>query len=557
MNSLKEDRRGKVFAAAKENLPPKGRAKGPLPVGEMQLREAIEALRKYKEGKANLEERIVEDELWYKRRHWEVMRRNTARGVHPEPSSAWLFNTLMNKHADASDSYPTPTVLPRERGDVEASRALSKILPVILERCEFEQTYSDNWWEKLKHGTAAYGVFWNPDKNGGKGDVDIKMIDLLNIFWEPGVSDIQASSRLFIVDTWDRKTLLSLYPEAKNTSFTPAFEHKQYIYDDTVDISDKVLVADCYYRTVNSAGKRVVHLMKFCGDRLLYASENDPAYRERGYYDHGMYPVVFDTLFPEKGTPVGFGYVSVTKDPQMYIDKLSANILESAMMATKVRFLTAGNTGVNEQELLDWNKPIVHVEGSSLDDARLRQIKVEPIDNVFVTMLQQKIDEMKETAANRDVNAGSTAGGVTAASAIAALQEAGSKNSRDMIGAAYRAYVKIVYLVLELVLQFYTSEREYRINGGEEPEFCSFSAGALASFEGKKPIFDIKVRPEKRSPFSQMSLNETAKEHYRLGAFAPENIKQAQLLLSMMDFEGKEALLQRLQENAALIPEQL
>ena len=71
---------------------------------------------------------------------------------------------------------------------------------------------------------------------------------------------------------------------------------------------------------------------------LLFASENEAEYQERGWYDHGLYPVVLDVMFPEKGTPVGFGYVAICKDPQLYVDKLSANILENAMMGTKKRF---------------------------------------------------------------------------------------------------------------------------------------------------------------------------------------------------------------------------
>ncbi|MBO5973826.1 MAG: hypothetical protein J6Q16_03950, partial [Clostridia bacterium] len=389
--------------------------------------------------------------------HWEVMR--TSRRGGAEPASAWLFNTLMNKHADASDYYPRANVLPREEKDIGSARALGEILPVIMERCDFEQTYSDNWWEKLKHGTAAYGVFWNSRREQGLGDVDIRMIDLLNLYWEPGVRDIQSSRRLFITDLWDISAIEAVYPQVSGRLQEDAAAKKQYISDDNISLGGKALVVDCYYKKLNSQGRQVVHLLKFCGSTLLYASENDENYRERGFYDHGLYPVVLDTLFPEKGTPIGFGYVSVCKDPQMYIDRLSANILETSMMATKVRYFALNNTGINEQELLDWNRPIVHVEGSSLEDSRLKQIKVEPLDPVYVEVLEQKIREMKETSANRDVNAGSSGAGVTAAAAIAALQEAGSKNSRDMIAAAYRAYTKICYLCIELVRQFYTEQR--------------------------------------------------------------------------------------------------
>jgi len=518
------------------------------PVGNDELKAAMEDFRIYREAKAPLESRIIENELWYKRRHWEVIGTGS-RGAHPEPTSAWLFNTLMNKHADASDSYPYANVLPREERDVCSAQLLSEILPVIMERCDFEQTYSDNWWEKLKHGTAAYGVFWNSEKEQGLGDVDIRMIDLLNIFWEPGVGDLQRSRRLFITDMWEKSAVERLYPHAggrlKGGACTDGCAGTH-----AAD-RDKVLVVDCYYKSRTASGRQTVHLMKFCEDILLYASENDPEYRERGFYDHGQYPVVMDTLFPEKGTPVGFGYVAVCKDPQMYIDKLSANILETAVMATKVRYFALNNTGINEEELLDWSRPIVHVEGSSLDENRLKQIKLEPLDKENVEVLEQKIREMKETSANRDVNAGSSGEGVTAAAAIAALQEAGSKNSRDMIAAAYRAYVKICYLCIELIRQFYTERRCFRITGRNGWEFRSFCSDQIAPKDGcASPVFDVQVSAERRNPFSRMSLNETAKELFELGAFSPEKAREGIIMLELMEFEGKEKALERLRALA-------
>ena len=43
-------------------------------IGKAEIARAIETLNRYKRGKANLERRIVEDELWWELRHWEVIR---------------------------------------------------------------------------------------------------------------------------------------------------------------------------------------------------------------------------------------------------------------------------------------------------------------------------------------------------------------------------------------------------------------------------------------------------------------------------------------------------
>lgn len=534
-------------------------------IGEKELARAIALLGEYKDGKANLERRVVEDERWYQLRHWEVIRKQRDPDApEPEPSSAWLFNSVMNKHADAMDNYPEPNVLPRERSDEEDAKSLSSILPVILERGDFEETYSDNWWEKLKHGTGVYGVFWDNTLENGLGDVSIQAVDLLNVFWEPGVTDIQKSRNVFVVNLQDEDLLEAEYPQLKGKLGGQVIDVKQYVYDDTVDTSRKAAVVDWYYKVRAANGRTLLHYAKFVGSTLLFASENEPDYQERGWYDHGEYPFVFDTLFPEKGTPVGFGLIAITKDPQLYIDKLSTNLLKYADIASRVRYFAGASTGVNKKQFLDLREPIVEVEGS-LDDLHIRPIEVGNMDSIVFNLMQMKIDELKETSANRDVTQGSTGSGVTAASAIAALQEAGNKSSRDMISGSYRRYAKIGYLCIELIRQFYDEARCFRITGQDagQYQFIDYSnAGirdqAIGLDSGglplvRRPVFDIKIRAQKRSPFTREVQNQRATEMYGAGFFNPERAQEAVCALEMMDFEGKDKVLEQVRQGQTLL----
>ena len=543
-------------------------------ITDKDVERGIDLLTKYKDGKSNLESRIVNDELWWELRHWEGIGQSKAKRVdrsgkevkstppQPKPTSAWLFNTIQNKHADAMDNYPEPVVLPREESDEQSAKTLSQILPVVQEYNHFEQVYSDNWWEKLKHGTAAYGVFWDSQKDNGLGDIEIRNIDLLNLFWEPGITDIQKSRNLFIVDLVDNDLLEKEYPELEGKQKGKVIDVKEYIYDDSVDTSEKSVVVDWYYKVKTPSGRTALHYVKFVGSTLLYASQNDPEYRERGFYDHGMYPVVLDVMYPEKGTPIGFGYVAICKDPQLYIDKLSANVLENAMMATKKRFFVSDSTAINEEEFLDWNRPMVHVNGE-LGDQRVKEIVTQPLSDIYVTVAQMKIEEMKDTAANRDVNSGGTTN-VTAAAAIAALQEAGNKASRDMIAASYRAYTQINTLCVELMRQFYDVSRSFRITGeGNEYQFVTFdNAGLQDQVTGldtlgnemyRRPVFDLKIKAQKKNPFSRMEQNERAKELYSLGFFAPENAQASLIALEMMDFEGIQTVREKVMQGQTLL----
>ena len=162
-----------------------------------------------------------------------------------------------------------------------------------------------------------------------------------------------------------------------------------------------------------------------------------------------------------------------------------------------------------------------------------------------------KIDELKETSANSDFNRGNTAGGVTAASAIAALQEAGNKVSRDMLKSTYRAYTEINYLCIELIRQFYTEMRSFRIRKPDGSfDFSDYSNEKLRAQgeTSRKPVFDIAVKTQKKSPYTRLAQNELAKELFRLGFFTPENKVQALAALEIMDFDGKRAIEEKIRE---------
>ena len=221
------------------------------PIGKKQIDEAIGTLQEYKRGKAAFESRLLEEEKWWRLRHWDVVRNHNVQvedpaEARPEPTSAWLFNSLANKHADIMDNYPEPNVLPRERDDEQDADTLSAILPVVFERNEYEHTYSQAAWYKLKHGVSAKGVFWNNSLEDGLGDADIRCIDMLRLYWEPGITDLQASRNLFVVDLVDNDLLEQEYPQVKGKLGGSALKVERFANDDYVDDSKKSVVVDWY-----------------------------------------------------------------------------------------------------------------------------------------------------------------------------------------------------------------------------------------------------------------------------------------------------------------------
>ena len=541
-----------------------GLAPAKMPIGKNEIQKAHQTLLEYKRGKANLETRIVENEQWYKLRHWECMRKSSANDV--EPTSAWLFNAIQNKHADATDNFPSPNVLAREEGDKAESEILSSIIPVILDQCDFEQVYSDVWDYKLKAGTGVYGVYWDNSKLNGLGDISIHKVDILNLFWESGITDIQRSSNVFSVELANNDMLQGIYPQLTGRLSNPTVDVAKYLYDDTVDTSNKSVVVDWYYKK-HQNGKTILHYCKYVNDEVLYATENDPNFAERGWYDHGLYPFVFDPLFKVEGTPAGFGFIDVAKSAQEYIDRGNQAIMQNMLVNARPRYFIRKDGAVNENEYADITKDFVHVDGNLGQDS-IMPIKGDTLSDVYVAVINNKIDELKETTGNRDISTGGTTSGVTAASAIAAMQEAGSKLSRDANKASYRAYRKIILMVIELIRQFYDLPRQFRIVGenGKEKFIQYSNAGIRPQAQGmdfgidtgyRLPLFDIEISAEKQSPYSRMSQNELALQFYSAGFFSPANSDAALACLDMMDFSRKQFIMNKIAENGTMYQQML
>ena len=548
-------------------------------IGAEEVRKASEILRKYKQGKARLEEKIIANEEFWKLRQWNYMNDGTADF---KPTTAWLWSCIQSRYSDAMDSYPTCNFQPRQQDDKAEAKKLSSIVPVILEQNRYEDVYSDVVWYTLKHGGSVQGIFWDGTKHNGLGDVAIKKIDFINLFWESGVTDIQESRNVFNTELVANEILEQRYPQCVGKLGKKSVTLAKYLYDDNVDTSDKSVVIDWYYHTYVN-GKKTLQYVKYVNDIVLYATENeiiapekvtiDPETKipltvplgksiaERGLYDHALYPFVTMALYPVEGSVCGYGLTDIGRDTQIQIDLLNKAILENALEGASPRYFTKNDGTVNEEEYADKRKKFIHVEGN-IGEENIRPIDSKRLDSIYVNFLNQKHEELKYVTSNQDSNNGVAPSGVTAASAIAALQETAGKNARSANKTFHRAYRDVCYQIVELIRQFYDIPRTFRIMAdGMQEEFVQYDNKGIAPQQQmtmganmglRVPEFDIDVTSEKANPYKKMEINELALAFYNNGFFNPQMTDQALACLNMMDFTKKEEVIQKIQENGTL-----
>lgn len=540
------------------------------PIGPEQLKEFTKVLKEYNAGLNPTKRRIIAAENWWKMHNTNEEQKTTDIGKDGgfTSKSGWMHNVIVSKHADAMEAYPEPNILPREVGDRGQAIMLSAIIPCILEQNHFEQTYSDAMWQKMKTGTGTYKIVWDQGKLNGLGDISIERVNLLNLYWEPGVTDIQASRYFFQTELVDKDLLQQRYPELKDKLKGQTFINSKFLYDDTVSTENKATVIEVYYHKY-VRGKNTLQYCKYVEDVVLFASENDMQAMNgkepmavTGMYDHGRYPYEFDALYPIEGSPCGYGYVDVCMSPQTEIDLMKTAFVKSSQVGAIPRFLSRQDGNINEEEFLDLSKSIVHVP-HGVDDNTLRQVDFRPLDGVYVNLMDRTIQELRETSGNTETSTGNVSSGVTAASAIAALQEASGKGSKDSTKTAYRVYSRIVELCIELIRQFYDMPRQFRIIGqyGME-QFVSYSnRGIQPQHQGQRfgqdmgyrlPVFDIKVSAQKKNVYTKISQNELAMQFFKMGFFNPQATDQALMCLDLMEFDGKDTVMQKVAQNGTL-----
>ena len=531
-------------------------------INEERLIEAEHLLMKYKAGKASVDRRIINAQDWWKIRNWLQIEnaRGTKGATETKSATAWLWSCIVGKHAEAMDAFPAPVILPRMEEDKAEAQMLGDILPVVLGINGFEEEYSKAIWQKFQEGTGAYHVGWDKNKMGGMGDISVRNISLLNLFWEPGVEDIEESQNVFFVQLVDTAQLEQQNPQLKGKLKTSYLKPAEYRKDDSVSTDGKSVLVDWYYHKWNGP-KKVLHYCQFVNHEILYSTENDG--QAEGLYEDGEYPFVLDPLYPVHGSVAGYGLIDIARDAQMDIDTLNQAMVQNAVVTSTPRYFIQTDGQINEDEFADWSRPFVHT-GGGLGETSLRQIIASGIQGSALSMLERKIDELKFITGNTDVNNGGTPAGVTAASAIAALQEQSGRGSKDSSRSSYRAANKIFSKCIERIRQFYEIPRWFRILGqnGEE-RFVQYSnakirdqqiAGGMGLEDGfRKPVFDIDVRSERETAYTRLSQNELAIQLLQLGAFNPQNTDQILMMMDMMDFTGKEEIMNKIRQQGTIM----
>lgn len=371
-----------------------------------------------------------------------------------------LKSTVNNCVADQLDNMPEANLLPERPGMEAVAEDMTDVVRFVFNLNNYEAMHRRRVEDYFVAGTALTQIAWDRDMDYGEGNVGLIRWPIEAFLWDPLAEDIQDARALIKVSWHPMSWYTAHYPEAamyvapeegmnENVGLRGAI---QQIAGD----EDRAMMMEYWYRRYNARTRKYsINVAFFAGGALLEHKKN--------VYKHGLYPFVMEVFDYVEGESTGDGLVEQLTPMMRYVNRYAHYIDENLRMAAKNRLLVRKNAQIDMDALCDFSQNVI--EGQNIDDESVRWFQSKPLNAMAPQQMLQFQTDIKQDSGQSQWTRGETAGGVTAASAISALQEAGGKITREHTLMLNQGFKKIVEQVLWLVCQFYTEKRERMITG--------------------------------------------------------------------------------------------
>jgi len=462
-----------------------------------------------------------------------------------------LKSTFNNCVADQMDNMPEALMLPETKEFETVAEDLTDIVRFIMARNNYESIHRRRVEDCFCTGTAVTQVSWEPTMDDGKGNIAVFRWPIEAFLWDPAADTIQDARAVFKVSWHPMSWYEQHYPEESAHIGADYNEYSSLGVPPSQDETrpadeERAMLIEYWYRLYDADAKRyTINVAYLAGGALLDEAKD--------LYSHGLYPFVLDVYTPIEGIPVGEGLIQECAPMMRYVNRYASYIDMNLRMASKGRLLVDRNAGLDKEALLDWESDVI--EGDRIDPSALQWMQTQPFTGAATQQMLQMQTDIKQDSGQNQFTRGETAGGVTAASAISALQEAGGKITRLRTNVLNQGYKAIVEQVMWLISQFYDKNRLMMVTGREHTQQQRQVSADPERLFGKPkkghmppPPYTVQVQVQRRNPLRQQAQNELFMQAYSMamqgGAQFPLYV-----LFELLHVDGKERILPVLKEH--------
>lgn len=518
-----------------------------------------------------------QEQRFYKGDHWYGLRPDDVSQQRPNSVDNVAFSQIESITSKLCSWMPYPEFEPQEPQDDQKAADLNAYMPYEQKQIRFQQKHIRAVRRMVIHGPLIYKVIYDPTVEGGSGQYrfigqgDIIPVDLGTFFPDPRIRDFidmqKGAAHMFHF----RKPLeyFKRWPK-QGKKVQPDQDDSDVLIHDQADYSLRNFNAD---RTpgdgsseVKTAGlleywylgkpkmmskedkatfaemamDKIVEGKdpsealsksegKMNGVHCVYLSAGGVFLEHKSYvYDHGHYPIVARTLFPDEDNPWGKGYMRDMMKPQVMLNKFAELAVET--MAKQ------GNGGVMyepdalakpEKYRQQRSQPGFMMEVNRLDG--IREMQGVQVPSTVFNMLEYYKDMLQKIPGQFDSANGQASSKVTSGEQAKALIAAA--NNRLIISTELieDALCEVYEQYISNMAQFYTTERIGRVTGKQvsikrdnlvnlmptEAEVPDPETGEMVQaqvMEEYIPKFDINVqigaeKPTDREYYIQMAFN--------------------------------------------------
>jgi len=369
--------------------------------------------------------------------------------------------------------------------DAPFSKDIAQILKWIWYHNKMIPKLDEGERDRLNLGTVFWKVYQDFDALNGRGLATMMPCDPSTCFPDPKIKDrrrIQEGDFFIQVLPYTRKELIRRFGDkARKVKAEGNFTSENpNIYKDQDDgaganeiINDQALLFEFWEK--DDEGK----LRRIYATRDVLLDDSDDTHNvdgiRKGFYRHGKYPFVPIVCYAKKGRLWGLSDTEQLIPIQDTINDLDDQIKMNARLMGNVQMVVGIGAGIN---LKKWtNKPGLKIPAK--DHLAFKEVQPASMPAYIVARRDRAFQESELVSGRSDVVEGRRSGSLRAASAIMALQEAGSRRANHKKLMNQEGFRDINDLLLEYTKEFMTEEQAFDITENGKTDYLWFRGSSL------------------------------------------------------------------------------
>lgn len=480
------------------------------------------------------------------------------------PQSSSLLSCVDNVVADQIDNMPEAKMVPEREDTAQAAEEISDLVAYVLYHANWEEDYSVIVEDAAITGTGIAQVYWDDDMEDGDGMVNVSTVHPEDFYPDPAYENIQDGRGVFVASRVTLAWVMEHFPESgtyvRPDKSTLVDEYVDSVYEDPSHDASTILLEFWYKRYDAKKRKYRVHKAMLAGRALLYSTElafGGPKKNEyaQGVYAHGEYPFVMFRYRRVFRRPFGTGLIHDYRTQQDAIDRCLMYIDNNARASSKQKTFIRRGSGVNPEDVADYTKEIIEFDGNDIRQV-LQTVQAAPLNGQVYQIMNYLVDTMKQDCGQNQFTRGEGGLGVTAATAIQALQEAGSKITRMHTSHFKESFKSMVEQIMWVMSEYLSPDRKIRIVGGWDStgnmvdRVIQLVAPSYEGDELKKPAYAVRVQVQKRNPLQIQVDNEFLTQCAQICAQAGQPLPPEAVIGLMEGYRTKSSVLKVVRENS-------